>query len=90
MTFTTELFWEGKTATGNRVPETYVELLGGGKRPPVVVTLNGKDSYRSTVAAEHREAARLIAGQQVEVTWELGTQPRTVEVPGASRSSSPL
>ena len=74
------------------MPETYVELLGGGKRPPVVVTLNGRYSYRSTVspyagqillpvAAEHREAAGLVAGQQVNVTLELDTQPRTVEVP---------
>ena len=34
MTFTTELFLDGKTATGLRVPETYVELLELDTRPP--------------------------------------------------------
>ena len=39
----------GKTATGIEVPETVVEGLGAGKRPPVRVTINGY-TYRSTVA----------------------------------------
>jgi hypothetical protein len=82
---------EGKTATGIPVPADVVEALGKGKRPPVVVTVGGH-SYRSTVAAygdvfmlplaaEHREAASVEAGDTVEVEVELDTAPRTVDVP---------
>jgi uncharacterized protein YdeI (YjbR/CyaY-like superfamily) len=34
-----------------------------------------------SLSAENREAAGVQAGQQVEVTMELDTEPRTVEVP---------
>lgn len=82
---------EDSSATGLQVPADVVAALGHGKRPPVVVTINGY-SYRSTVApysgvtmlplaAEHRRAAGAKAGDQVEVTLELDEQPRTVEVP---------
>lgn len=92
MTFTVPLLLQGKTATGLEVPASYVEDLKGGKRPAVVVSLNGAHSYRSTimpyagqtmlpVAAEHREAAGLKAGDLVTVTLTLDTQPRTVELP---------
>jgi Bacteriocin-protection, YdeI or OmpD-Associated/Domain of unknown function (DUF1905) len=78
-------------ATGLQVPAEVIEALGKGKRPPVRVTLNGY-TYRSTVAvmsgaywlplsAERREAAGVKAGETVEVTLELDTEPRTVEVP---------
>ena len=33
------------------------------------------------LSAEHREAAGVTAGDQVEVTIELDLEPRTVEVP---------
>ena len=33
------------------------------------------------LAAEHRNAARVTAGDTVDVTLELDTEPRTVEVP---------
>lgn len=90
MTFQTALL--GTTATGLEVPASYVVELGGGKRPPVVVSLNGLYSYRSTVmpydgqilvpvSREHREAAGLKAGDLVTVTLTLDTEPRTVEVP---------
>jgi len=83
---------DGKNATGIPVPAEAVTALGSGKRPKVVVRLNGY-AYRSTVAAygdvfmlplaaEHRGAAGAKAGDQVEVTLELDTEPRTVEVPG--------
>lgn len=92
MTFTAPLLLQGKTATGLEVPASYVKSLGGGKRPAVVVSLNGVYSYRSTVmpyegqamipvAGEHREAASLKAGELVVVTLTLDTLPRTVEVP---------
>ncbi len=82
---------EGVNATGLPVPPEVVAALGTKKRPPVVVTLNGY-SYRSTVAAygdvfmlplaaEHRTAAGVQAGDVVEVTLELDSKPRTVEVP---------
>lgn len=91
-TFTTTVTQEeGMNATGLPVPAEAVAALGQGKRPKVVVSLNGY-SYRSTVAAygdvfmlplsqEHRTAAGVKAGDQVEVTLELDTEPRTVEVP---------
>lgn len=92
MTFTTTVLSEGSNATGFEVPASYVEELGAGKRPPVVVTINGGYSYRSTVspyagmillplAAEHRNAAGVKAGDQVEITLVLDTAPRTVDVP---------
>ena len=81
----------GKTATGLEVPTEVVEALGAGKRPAVSVTIGGH-TYRSTVAvmggryllplsAEHREAAGVAAGDQVDVDVELDTAPREVEVP---------
>jgi len=80
-----------KNATGIPVPQEVVAALGSGKRPAVIVTVNGY-SYRSTVAAygdvymlplsqEHRTAAGVKAGDQIEVTLELDTAPRTVEIP---------
>ncbi len=90
-TFRTTLRQEGKTATGFEVPPEVVEALGGGKRPPVTITINGY-TYRSTVfpytaaymlplAAEHRSAAGVEAGQEMEVTLELDTAPRVLEIP---------
>jgi hypothetical protein len=82
---------EGKTATGIQVPAEIVVALGPTKRPPVRVTINGY-TYRSTiapyghtfmipVAAEHREKAGLVAGQEVEVGLVLDNEPRVVEIP---------
>lgn len=88
---TTVLQAEGMNATGLQVPPEVVAALGRGKKPPVKVTVNGY-TYRSTVAAytdvymlplaaEHRKAAGVKAGDEVEVTLELDQEPRTVEVP---------
>ena len=74
-----------------RVPPEVVAVLDRGKRPPVLVTLNGY-AYRSTVAVyggqgylglrrEVREAAGVSPGQRLTVTLALDDQPRTVEVP---------
>ena len=90
-TFRGLIVQSGKTACGIQVPESVVEGLGGGKRPPVVITIDGY-SYRNTVApmagefwigvsAEHREASGLREGQEVDVTLVLDTAPREVEVP---------
>ena len=82
---------EGMNATGLRVPTEAVAVLRKGKKPPVKVGLNGY-TYRSTVAAygdvfmlplsaEHRAAAGVKAGDQVEAAIELDLEPRTVEIP---------
>jgi hypothetical protein len=91
MRFTTTLELAGKTATGFRVPVEVVAVLGKGKRPPVLVTINGYtyrntvavygDEYLIGVAAEHREAAGLRAGDTIDVDLELDTAPREVDVP---------
>ena len=92
VTFTTTLLKaEGLNATGISVPPDVIAALGTQKRPKVKVSVNGY-TYRSTVAPygdvfmlpvnqEHREAAGLQAGDQIEVTLELDTEPRTVEIP---------
>jgi hypothetical protein len=90
-TFRTTILGTGQTAAGIEVPPEAVEALGAGKRPPVVITINGY-SYRNTVAVmggaymigvsnEHRAASGLRAGDDVEVELVLDTAPRTVELP---------
>ncbi|HEX2469401.1 MAG TPA: YdeI/OmpD-associated family protein [Candidatus Limnocylindrales bacterium] len=91
MRFRTTLELGGKTATGFRVPAAVVEALGKGKRPPVRVTINGYtyrntvavygDTYMLGVAAEHREAVGIQAGDEIDVDLELDTAPREVELP---------
>jgi antitoxin component of MazEF toxin-antitoxin module len=91
MEFRTTVELGGRTATGLRVPDEVVEALGAGKRPAVRITVAGY-SYRTTVApmggafyvplaAEHREAAGLAAGQDVDVQIELDTAPRETPLP---------
>jgi hypothetical protein len=93
--FRTTLQLHGRTATGIAVPPEVVESLGAGRRPPVRVTLHtseGPYTYRSTVApmggehlvgvsAEHRAAAGVSAGDELDVELEHDTEPRVVEVP---------
>ncbi|MEV6899150.1 YdeI/OmpD-associated family protein [Amycolatopsis sp. NPDC051372] len=90
-TFVTLIELGEKTATGFAVPAEVVTALGSGKRPKVLVTL-GAHTYRSTIvvyggtfmlplSAVNREAAGVAAGDEVEVTVELDTAERTVEVP---------
>lgn len=82
---------EAMDAMGIEVPAKVVEGFGQGKRPKVTVTLNGY-TYRSTVAVMggkfllplakvHREACGVQEDKKVEVTLELDTAPRDVEVP---------
>ena len=77
--------------TGIEVPPEVVEALGGGKRAPVVVTLNGY-TYRNTIGSmggtsmislskEHRTNAGVAGGDELEVEVTLDTAPRQVEVP---------
>ena len=89
--FSTTLLQSGKTATGIKIPDMIMEKLGGGKRPLVKVTINGF-TYRSAIAvmggvfmvgvnAQNREAAGVKGGDKVDVTIELDTEKRTVELP---------
>ena len=91
MRFRAVLQLGGKTATGIRVPPEVVEALGAGKQPPVRVTI-GTHTYRSTLAvrggqamlpvsASHRAQAGIEAGDEVDVTLTLDTEPRTVALP---------
>ena len=90
-TFKTTLLQAGKTATGIKIPEEIIEKLGAGKKPAVKVTINGF-TYRSTVAvmggafmvgvsAENRAGAKVNGGDKIDVTIELDTEERVVEVP---------
>lgn len=92
MEFTTTVLQARITATGLPVPPEVIEALGSGKRPAVVVTIDGGYTYRSTVgvmggqflvplSAEHRNAAGITAGQTVTVSLEVDALPRTAEVP---------
>jgi hypothetical protein len=92
VTFSTTLMRDDEVnAMGIVVPTDAIERLGGGKRPPVVVTI-GTYTYRSTVAVmgglfliplsqDHRARSGIEPGTDVEVALELDDQPRTVEVP---------
>ena len=89
-TFTTKIKAIGSN-TGIEVPPENITELGESKKPAVKVNVSSY-SYLSTVAVmggdfmiplskAHREAAGLKAGEAVEVTLELDTEPRTVEIP---------
>lgn len=78
-------------ATGIEIPPEVIDALGAGKRPKIVVTVNGL-AYRSTamvmggrymvgVTQEQRAKTGLEAGDEIEVTIELDTAPREVTVP---------
>lgn len=86
-----QLVATGGTTTGIRVPDEAVAELGGGRRPKVVVTVNGH-VWRGSIArmagefwlgvsAENRTAAGIAAGDTLEVDVQLDAAPRTVEVP---------
>ena len=89
-TFTTTLLQNGNNV-GIEIPDDVVAELGG-KRVPVVITLPGGYSYRSTTAvmggknlvgvnSEHRAASGVAGGQVVEVTIVRDDAPREVDVP---------
>jgi hypothetical protein len=86
MKFTTTV--AGTTVTGIEVPAEVIEALGQGKKPPVVVSLNGY-SYRNTVAVmggrymvalsvKHREAAGVAGGDQLEVAKKPETRANRI------------
>jgi hypothetical protein len=77
--------------TGIEVPPEVIEQLGAGKRPPVLVDVNGYQ-YRSTAAvmggrhmigisAAVRAATGLAGGDPIRVTLTVADTPREVVVP---------
>jgi hypothetical protein len=90
VTFETTLSASGNN-TGIVVPDDVMERLGRGKRPPVLVTVNGYE-YRSTVAvmggryliglsAAVRAATGLKGGDRISVMLKAADTPREVKVP---------
>jgi hypothetical protein len=82
-------------ATGNNtgivVPDEVIEQLAAGRRPPVLVNLNGYE-YRNTVgvmggkhmisiSAAVRSATGLTAGDPIRVTLTVADGPQEVTVP---------
>jgi hypothetical protein len=91
MRFRARIEAAGKTAAGFEVSPQIVDGLGAGRRPPVRVTINGH-TYRTSigsmggrylvsVSAEHRAAAGVKAGEQVDIDLQLDTEPREVVLP---------
>jgi Domain of unknown function (DUF1905) len=83
------------TATGNNtgivVPDEVIEQLAAGRRPPVLISLNGYE-YRTTVgvmngqpmisvSAAVRTATGLKGGDPVHVTLTVADSPREVTIP---------
>jgi hypothetical protein len=90
MRFETTMHQTGNN-TGIEVPPEVVEALGAGKKPPVVVNVNGYE-YRSTVAvmggrylipfsSDRRAATGIAGGDAITVDLEVDSTPRTVELP---------
>lgn len=90
MKFSTTLLQMGNN-TGIEVPADVLDALGAGKRPAVIVNVNGYE-YRSTVAsmggkyllpfsAERRKESGIAGGDAIDVGLTLDAAPRVVEVP---------
>ena len=90
VTFETTVAVAGNT-TGIVVPEEAIEQLAGGKRPPVLVNVNGYE-YRNTVgvlggrymvsiSAAVRKATGLRGGDPIHVTLTVANAPREVTIP---------
>lgn len=88
--FTTTLLQNGNNV-GIEIPDAVVAELGG-KRVPVIITIDGGYTYSNTtavmggknlvgVSAEHRAASGVVGGQVVEITMVRDDGPREVEVP---------
>ena len=90
VTFKTTLSAFGNN-TGIEVPKGLIEKLGGGKRPAVIVNVNGYE-YRNTVgvmggkhlisvSAAVRKETGLTGGDPIAVTLTATDEPRPVEIP---------
>src|SRR6187402_3106215 len=89
-TFQTTIRAAGNNA-GIEVPEDVIESLGAGKKPPVLVNVNGYE-YRNTVAvmggrylisvsSAVRKESGIAPGDEVTVTLTVADAPREVVVP---------
>ena len=90
VTFETTVAASGNN-TGIVVPDEVIERLAAGKRPPVLVSVNGYE-YRNTVAvmggrhmisisAAVRNATGLKGGDPIRVTLTVADTAREVDVP---------
>ena len=90
VTFETTVTADGNN-TGIVVPAEVIDRLAAGKRPPVLVDVNGHE-YRTTVgvmggrhmisiSAAVRSATGLKGGDPIRVTLTVADTPREVEVP---------
>lgn len=82
---------EGMQAAWIEVPEEGMRALGAGRRPPVIVTIDGY-RFPTTIAVmggvvcvgintQRRKESGLKIGQEADVLLELDTSERKVEVP---------
>ena len=94
--FSAELERAGKTSARLRVPLDLKELYGRA-RPPLRVTIRGH-TWRTTPGVyggvayiglnrDVRNAAGVDAGDRVQVTMQLDTEPRTVGLPDDLRAA---
>jgi hypothetical protein len=89
-TYTTTIEGFGNNA-GIPVPEPVLDELGAGKRPGLIVNVNGYE-YRTSVgvmkgqfllslSAAHRKDSGLAPGDDVTVTVTVADAPREVDIP---------
>jgi Bacteriocin-protection, YdeI or OmpD-Associated/Domain of unknown function (DUF1905) len=91
MDFDATLELDGKTATGIPVPTEIIDLLGAGKRPAVLVTINGhtfsttigsmKGAFKIPVSSERRGLIGADAGDILRVSVVLAETPAEINVP---------
>lgn len=90
MKFKTTIFQKGNNL-GIEVPETIIQQLGAGKKPPVVVVIKNY-TYKSTVgvmggtflipfSSEHRKHIELNGGEIFEVSIDVDKDSRRIELP---------
>lgn len=88
--YTTTILGVGNNA-GIPVPPEVLEELGAGKRPALIVNVNGYE-YRTSVgvmrgqfllslSAAHRKESGLAAGDEVAVALTVADAPREVDLP---------
>ena len=92
MEFKATLELDGKTATGITVPDTVIAALGAGKRPLVLVTINGRSftttiasmrgDFKIPVSAENGKLVGVAAGDSIRVSVEVAATPTELDVPG--------
>ena len=96
VSFETTMLAFGNNA-GIEIPEEVLVELDAGKRPNLMVRVNGYE-YQNTpgvmdgkvmlsFSAEHRRNTGLQGGDEIQVELALATAPREVEMPAAFREA---